>query len=315
MTRPPLMSAEKKTLIVVSILRGEVTMADAARREGVSQTTIAKWRDRFLAGGQTALAAGNHHGSSSCEIRLTAEVEELTPSTINTATSTLDRSRPNSSASAARVPDTNRRDTELFDSPDADSVISRPIGSFARRYLRAETPASIRSVATWVNRSCDDATTNDSSCGSGEPSAAATRGRRIGTLRHPTPPTSPLSHPGCGPGPGPWRLVGRTTLSVPLPSSRRAPLNPPSPTTPTGPHGQPRRCQPTPTPPHQADGANLYFRHGRRHRSSHRIHSVPWWSLSSRDCFEPTRYLPHGRHQAGDHHPHNINSTRDNLTG
>ena len=50
MTRPPLMSAGKKTLVVVSILRGEVTMADAARREGVSQTSIAKWRDRFLAG-------------------------------------------------------------------------------------------------------------------------------------------------------------------------------------------------------------------------------------------------------------------------
>ncbi|MDK1292729.1 MAG: helix-turn-helix domain-containing protein, partial [Actinomycetota bacterium] len=60
MTRPPLMSAGKKTLVVVSILRGEVTMADAARREGVSQTSIAKWRDRFLAGGQAALSAGSH---------------------------------------------------------------------------------------------------------------------------------------------------------------------------------------------------------------------------------------------------------------
>lgn len=78
MTRPPLMSAEKKTLIVVSILRGEATMVEAARREGVSQTSIAKWRDRFLAGGQARLAAGNHHGTSSRETRLVAEVEELT---------------------------------------------------------------------------------------------------------------------------------------------------------------------------------------------------------------------------------------------
>lgn len=77
MTRPPLMSVEKKTLIVVSILRGEVTMADAARREGVSQTSVAKWRDRFLAGGQAALSAGSH-GTSSRETRLVAEVEELT---------------------------------------------------------------------------------------------------------------------------------------------------------------------------------------------------------------------------------------------
>ncbi len=77
MTRPPVMSAEKKTLTVVSILRGEVTMAEAARREGVPQTSIAKWRDRFPAGGQAALAAGNR-GSSSRETQLTAEVEELT---------------------------------------------------------------------------------------------------------------------------------------------------------------------------------------------------------------------------------------------
>ena len=77
MTRPPLISAEKKTLIVVSIVRGEVTMAEAARREGVSETTVAKWRDRFLAGGQAALAAGGRGGSSR-ETRLTAEVEELT---------------------------------------------------------------------------------------------------------------------------------------------------------------------------------------------------------------------------------------------
>ena len=60
MARPPLVSAEKKTLIVVSILRGEVTMVEASRREGVSQTSIAKWRDRFLAGGQAALSAGSH---------------------------------------------------------------------------------------------------------------------------------------------------------------------------------------------------------------------------------------------------------------
>ena len=77
MARPPLMSTEKKTLVVVSILRGEVTMAEAARREGVSQTSIAKWRDRFLAGGQAALAAGGR-GTSSRETRLTSEVEELT---------------------------------------------------------------------------------------------------------------------------------------------------------------------------------------------------------------------------------------------
>ncbi len=54
MVKPPLKSPEDKARVVVSILRGEVTIAEAARREGVSQTTIAKWRDRFLEGGQAA---------------------------------------------------------------------------------------------------------------------------------------------------------------------------------------------------------------------------------------------------------------------
>ncbi len=61
MARPPSKSPEEKTRIVVSILREEITMAEAARRTGVSQTSIAKWRDRFLAGGQAALAAEDRH--------------------------------------------------------------------------------------------------------------------------------------------------------------------------------------------------------------------------------------------------------------
>ena len=77
MAKPPLKSPEDKARVVVSILRGEVTIAEASRREGVSQTTIAKWRDRFLDGGQAAVAAGGRVGSSR-EQRLTAQIEELT---------------------------------------------------------------------------------------------------------------------------------------------------------------------------------------------------------------------------------------------
>ncbi len=78
MSKPPLKSPEDKARVVVSILRGEVTIAEAARREGVSQTTIAKWRDRFLDGGQAAIAAGGRAGGSNQEQRLTAQIEELT---------------------------------------------------------------------------------------------------------------------------------------------------------------------------------------------------------------------------------------------
>lgn len=58
MAKPRLKSPEDKARVVVSILGGEMTIAEAARREGVSQTSIAKWRDRFREGGQVTLVAG-----------------------------------------------------------------------------------------------------------------------------------------------------------------------------------------------------------------------------------------------------------------
>jgi len=78
MAKPPLKSVEEKTRIVLAVLRGEVSIAEAARREGVSETTIAKWRDRFVDGGQAAVAAGGRVGGSSREQRLEAEIDELT---------------------------------------------------------------------------------------------------------------------------------------------------------------------------------------------------------------------------------------------
>ena len=70
MARPPSKSVEEKTRIVLAVVRGEITIAEAARREGVSQTSIAKWRDRFLDGGQTAIAAAGRVGPSSREQHL-----------------------------------------------------------------------------------------------------------------------------------------------------------------------------------------------------------------------------------------------------
>jgi len=78
MAKPPLKSVEEKTRIVLAVLRGEVSIAEAARREGVSETTIAKWRDRFVDGGQAAVGAGGRVGGSSREQRLEAEIDELT---------------------------------------------------------------------------------------------------------------------------------------------------------------------------------------------------------------------------------------------
>jgi transposase len=53
-SKQPKWSIEHKTRIVLSVLRGEVAIAEANRQHAVSQTSIAKWRDAFLDGGQTA---------------------------------------------------------------------------------------------------------------------------------------------------------------------------------------------------------------------------------------------------------------------
>jgi transposase len=77
MPRPPVIPPEKKTRIVLAVLAGELTAAEAARKEGVSDTSIQKWKAEFLEGGRAALAGGRS-GPSSREQQLEAEVAELT---------------------------------------------------------------------------------------------------------------------------------------------------------------------------------------------------------------------------------------------
>jgi transposase len=45
MSRPPQFPVEQKIRIVLSVLSGEMTAADAARKYKTSQTLVAKWRD------------------------------------------------------------------------------------------------------------------------------------------------------------------------------------------------------------------------------------------------------------------------------
>ncbi|HHT8911967.1 TPA: helix-turn-helix domain-containing protein, partial [Burkholderia cenocepacia] len=58
MGRPPVIPAEKKTRIVMSVLAGEMTIAEAARKEKISEQSIGRWKADFLEAGKTALAAG-----------------------------------------------------------------------------------------------------------------------------------------------------------------------------------------------------------------------------------------------------------------
>jgi len=64
MRRPPVFSAEVKTRIVLSVLSGETTIAQAARKEQVSEQSIGRWKAEFLEAGKTALAAGRSGPSS-----------------------------------------------------------------------------------------------------------------------------------------------------------------------------------------------------------------------------------------------------------
>ena len=70
-------SSEDKLRIVLAVLRGEVAVAEVARREAASAVSISKWWDRFVAGGRQALKAGAGHGRSAREQQMAAEIEQL----------------------------------------------------------------------------------------------------------------------------------------------------------------------------------------------------------------------------------------------
>ncbi len=68
---------EQKLPLVLSILRGEGSVAEIGRRHQVSDATLAKWRDAFLSGGAAALTNGRRRGQSSREADLETELEEV----------------------------------------------------------------------------------------------------------------------------------------------------------------------------------------------------------------------------------------------
>jgi transposase len=77
--RPPKHPVDVKLKIVLSVLRGESTQAEAARRHGVSETSIGKWRERFLAAGRQGLEVGDRAGHpTGQETRLAEEIDDLT---------------------------------------------------------------------------------------------------------------------------------------------------------------------------------------------------------------------------------------------
>jgi transposase len=77
--RPSQHPVDVKLKIVLSVLSGESSQAEAARRHGISETSIGKWRQQFLEGGRQGLTHGDRTGRpSGREQRLLEEVDDLT---------------------------------------------------------------------------------------------------------------------------------------------------------------------------------------------------------------------------------------------
>ena len=78
MARPPKHPADVKLKIVLSVLQGESTQAEAARRHGVSETSIGKWKEQFVAAGRAGLERAGPGRASGEQARLEAQVDDLT---------------------------------------------------------------------------------------------------------------------------------------------------------------------------------------------------------------------------------------------
>lgn len=77
MARPAVISVEDKFRLVLSVIAGEMSNAEAARRGKVSEQSISNWKRLFLESGKAGLADGGPAGPNARERQLLGEVEEL----------------------------------------------------------------------------------------------------------------------------------------------------------------------------------------------------------------------------------------------
>ena len=71
-------SAEEKIRIVLDGLRGEETIAELCRREGIAQSIYYKWSKEFLEAGKKRLAGDTARAASTGEVKdLRREAREL----------------------------------------------------------------------------------------------------------------------------------------------------------------------------------------------------------------------------------------------
>ncbi len=73
-------TAKRRTALVIEILRGDTSVAEAARKHGLTVADIEDWRERFLSGAENALRSRplNEEAQKDQEIkRLKQKVGEL----------------------------------------------------------------------------------------------------------------------------------------------------------------------------------------------------------------------------------------------
>lgn len=70
-------SPDEKMRVVLSVLRGEASAAEAGRRAGVSEQSVHNWKRTFLESGREGLAAMGRPRRSGRESELEAENEQL----------------------------------------------------------------------------------------------------------------------------------------------------------------------------------------------------------------------------------------------
>jgi transposase len=77
MARPPVVAPEEKARLVLSVLAGEMSVAEAARRVKVSEQSVSNWKRLFVEAGRQGVAAGGKPGPNSRERQLLVELEEV----------------------------------------------------------------------------------------------------------------------------------------------------------------------------------------------------------------------------------------------
>jgi transposase len=77
-SRPPQFPVEDKLRIVLSVLSGEMSIVEAARRNKTSEQSIGRWKQQFIEGGRAGLAEGGRLVDNPRERALLEQIEELT---------------------------------------------------------------------------------------------------------------------------------------------------------------------------------------------------------------------------------------------